>query len=70
MNSGGPWCASLSQVASSEESLQFIDHIAHSRDLVLAEGPVDPRVGVFPKRVKAGDGLPDHFGVWADLKGV
>ncbi len=67
-DSGGPWQASLSDVASAEEMPQFIDHIAHSTDLVLAER-ADRRVGVFPKRVKPGDGLPDHFGAWVDLAG-
>ena len=66
-DSGGPWQASLSDVASGEQSLQLIDHIAHSTDLVLADVAVDRRVGVFPKRVKRGGGLPDHFGVWADF---
>lgn len=66
-DSAGPWKASLSDVASGQQSLQLIDHIAHSTDLVLAEGVVGRRVGVFPKRVKAGEGLPDHFGVWADF---
>jgi len=66
-DSAGPWHASLSDVASSDKTVQFIDHIAHSTDLVLADGSVDRRVGVFPKRVKPGDGLPDHLGVWVDL---
>lgn len=58
---------SLSDVATGKDALQLIDHVAHSADFVQAEGAVDRRVGVFPKRVKPGDGLPDHFGVWTDL---
>ncbi len=58
---------SLSDVATGKDALQLIDHVAHSADLVQADGAVDRRVGVFPKRVKPGDGLPDHFGVWTDL---
>jgi hypothetical protein len=69
-DSGGVRQASLSDVASGERTLQLIDHIAHSADLVLAEEAVDRRVGVFPKRVEPGDGLPDHFGVWADFTSV
>lgn len=69
-DSGGVRQASLSDVASGERTLQLIDHIAHSADLVLAEEAVDRRVGVFPKRVEPGDGLPDHFGVWADFTPV
>ncbi len=66
-DSGETRQASLSDVASGKRSLQLIDHIAHSRDLVLAGDVADRRVDILPKSVKPGDELPDHFGVWADL---
>ena len=40
----------------------LIDHIAHSKDLQR----VSP-LGVWPKRRRRGEALPDHFGVWANF---
>ena len=66
------WEVALSSVAASKNSRQFIDHIAHSEDLAplatrAAEAP-SRCLGMFPRREKAGEPLPDHFGVWLDLK--
>lgn len=40
----------------------LIDHIAHTKDLRRTSP-----IGVWPKRQRRGEPLPDHFGVWADF---
>lgn len=65
------WEAELTDAPSAEGAAQLIDHIAHSKDLVLCglvpkrEGP--RCVGIFPREVE-GTRLSDHTGVWFDLK--
>ena len=67
------WTASLQRDKPSGAGGQFIDHVAHSKDLrshsgSRTGGTGGTTVGIFPKQAPDGRKLSDHLGVWLDLK--
>ena len=67
------WTASLQRDKPSVGRAQFIDHVAHSKDLRPHSGSRTgatgaTSVGIFPKQAPDGRKLSDHLGGWLDLK--
>ena len=66
------WTVGLQEKPLGKGSVQLIDHIVHSKDLILDQPKPKPKggrcVGIFPKQDLAGEKLSDHNGVWVNLK--